>query len=149
MKKRIRLTESDLHRIVKESVNRVLKETNGNDTIDREWYSKRGAILDDDEEYIARYYDIFDKAYHSIYKLENFLNKSVNVNDFEYLSYQVRNSKGSAIQNAIIEAINAVHNAESKLHNAFYTMKEYQPQDSGGSYEGGEGFTDYSGGAYY
>ena len=29
MKKLIRLTESDLHRIVKESVNRILKETEG------------------------------------------------------------------------------------------------------------------------
>ena len=31
MKKRIRLTESDLHRIVKESVNRVLRESIEND----------------------------------------------------------------------------------------------------------------------
>lgn len=31
MKKRIRLTESDLHRIVKESVNSVLKEANLDD----------------------------------------------------------------------------------------------------------------------
>ena len=30
MKRRIRLTEGDLHRIVKESVNNVLKELNGN-----------------------------------------------------------------------------------------------------------------------
>ena len=30
MKQRIRLTESDLHRIVKESVNKILKESNYN-----------------------------------------------------------------------------------------------------------------------
>ena len=29
MKRRIRLTESDLHRIIKESVKRILKESNG------------------------------------------------------------------------------------------------------------------------
>ena len=39
MNKRIRLTESDLHRIVKESVNRVLKETsNIANTTDGEKY---------------------------------------------------------------------------------------------------------------
>jgi len=39
MKKRIRLTEGDLHRIVKESVKRVLKESN-NDRIEKAYHGK-------------------------------------------------------------------------------------------------------------
>ena len=146
---RYRLTENKLRGMIHEALKGMLKETNGNDTIDREWYSQKGAILDDEEEYIARYCDIFEKAYDSARKLDNFLNKTVNVYDFEYLRYQVRNNKGSDIQNAIYEALDAANNAESKLHNALYMMKEYQAQDGYGVYDGGEGFTDYSGGTDY
>ena len=124
MKQTIKLKESDLKRMIAESIRGTLKESNGNDTIDREWYSQKGAILDDEEEYIARYYNIFEKAYDSARKLYNFLNNTVNVHDIEYLRYQVRNSKDSDIQNAIYEALKAVNNAESKLHNVFYMMKE-------------------------
>ena len=124
MKQTIKLRESELRRMIAESIRGTLKESNGNDTIDREWYSQKGAILDDEEEYIARYYNIFEKAYDSARKLYNFLNNTVNVHDIEYLRYQVRNSKDSDIQNAIYEALKAVNNAESKLHNVFYMMKE-------------------------
>ena len=124
MKQTIKLRESELRRMIAESIRGTLKESNGNDTIDREWYSQKGAILDDEEEYIARYYNIFEKAYDSARKLYIFLNNTVNVHDIEYLRYQVRNSKDSDIQNAIYEALKAANNAESKLHNVFYMMKE-------------------------
>ena len=47
---RYRLTENKLRGMIHEAVKGMLKETNGNDTIDREWYSQKGAILDDEEE---------------------------------------------------------------------------------------------------
>ena len=49
MKKIIRLTESDLHKIVKESVNRIIREWNG----DRD-------INPDDDEYDINQYDETD-----------------------------------------------------------------------------------------
>ena len=41
----IRLTESDLHRIVKESVNRILKE----DVLGNDWYEKDLKMITDEE----------------------------------------------------------------------------------------------------
>jgi hypothetical protein len=49
MKRIIRLTESDLHRIVKESVNKILKEVKGYtyDPTDGRYYDKYGNAEDD------------------------------------------------------------------------------------------------------
>ena len=53
MKQKIRLTESDLHRIVKESVNRVLKEENTPDFVDKaigylcDYLSENGIDIDE------------------------------------------------------------------------------------------------------
>lgn len=51
MKQRIRLTESDLHRLIKESVRKVLKET----SIDNDSYFGGGLpdrYFDDDDDYV-------------------------------------------------------------------------------------------------
>ena len=52
--KRIRLTEQDLHRIVKESVNRVLKESTLSNEEFREWATEAPSylILDVVESYV-------------------------------------------------------------------------------------------------
>jgi hypothetical protein len=46
MKKIIRLTESDLHRIVKESVNRIIKETNWSNAYDDDPRGPNGRLED-------------------------------------------------------------------------------------------------------
>jgi hypothetical protein len=52
MKKIIRLTESDLHRIVKESVNKILKEANWSNAL-----TDPGNCPDDDDEYEETWLD--------------------------------------------------------------------------------------------
>ena len=50
MKKVIRLTESDLHNIVMESVKRCINEWNGSDELEREEWLAGNSLDDDDEE---------------------------------------------------------------------------------------------------
>ena len=75
MKKRIRLTENDLHRIVKQSVNRVLNEISI-DTLQKaqdKAYDKYDSMWPDDEDYDEdfvykrkRQYDAFKDRIHQL-----------------------------------------------------------------------------------
>lgn len=63
MKQRIRLTESDLHRIVKESVNRILTEANKSGKLKNSFKSK---------EDMTKYRDMYSPSTHtSIYDTDN------------------------------------------------------------------------------
>lgn len=46
MKQKIRLTESDLHRIIKKSVNRILRENENLNYVSDDWYEKDDEELD-------------------------------------------------------------------------------------------------------
>jgi hypothetical protein len=106
-KKLIRLTEGDLHRIVKESVNRILNES---------------------------------------------LCSSGN-KEYDYLS----NSLFSLIEDwGISEQMNqnkTFQEGRKMLHQALKTLeagfREYNNYEDTGGYDGGEGFSDYSGGSLY
>ena len=84
MKKIIRLTESDLHGIVKQSVNRILKESLGNiSKLDGEYevYFEDGlknAIIDTSEPYIAiGDYTLYDEeAMDAINRIYGYLKSS-------------------------------------------------------------------------
>lgn len=54
MKKTIRLTESDLHRIIKESVNRILKESDYDNYFD---WAKRSNASDDEIDAAGKRHD--------------------------------------------------------------------------------------------
>ncbi len=84
MKQIIRLTESDLHRIVKESVNRILRESFGNiSQLDGQYevYFEDGfkeAVIDTNEPYIAiGDYTLYDEeAIDAINRIYGFLESS-------------------------------------------------------------------------
>lgn len=146
MKSRVRLTESELHRIVKESVNRIVKESNGNNTkgaffdddeynddeyndnnaIDRESHPKKGAFFDEDE-HIEKDYNALAKAYSFICKLESFLRKTVNIERMQYVETEPKTRIGEYrhIKQLIYKSSEAVMNAKRAIAIALRAMKEY------------------------
>lgn len=139
MKSRVRLTESDLHRIVKESVNRIVEESNGNNTIDSESYSQKGAFFDDEfnkgDDYIVKYYNALDKAYHSISYIESLLGKTIPKDKIQYVNRQFpyanrqpeqsRFGKYSHISHLMYTAGAAVRRAREEIAGALREMEKY------------------------
>ena len=115
-KKLIRLTESDLHRIVKQSVKKVIKEG----------YEDRFQIAtfcnSGDEKYDNLSHQLFDY-----------------IEDWG-ISLQMQENK------TFQEGRKMLHQALKTLEEGF---REYNNYDGGGIGDSGEGFSDYSGGAYY
>lgn len=70
-KKLIRLTESDLHRIVKESVNRILKESDEWDAyLQQDDDEPTSFEYDDSNDYNPLYDELIKKEMHNLYDLE-------------------------------------------------------------------------------
>lgn len=63
MKQRIRLTESDLHRMIKKTVNKVLKENENLNYVPDDWYEEDDEALNNNPRLMfAEMYDVFDDA---------------------------------------------------------------------------------------
>ena len=115
--KRIRLTESDLHRIVKKSVSKILKESYADDRYNMGTFCNSG-----------------DKQYDSLSdKLFAY------IEDWG-ISMQMEGNK------TFQEGRKMLHQALKTLEQGF---REYNNYDGGGASDGGEGFSDYSGGSLY
>ena len=116
-KKLIRLTESDLHRIVKKSVSKILKESYADDRYNMGTFCNSG-----------------DKQYDSLSdKLFAY------IEDWG-ISRQMEGNK------TFQEGRKMLHQALKTLEQGF---REYNNHDGGGASDGGEGFSDYSGGSLY
>ena len=107
MKKRIRLTESDLHRIVKESVNRVLRESIEND-LDPMVLRQYGlnpnlvAKLANVNVFAPDYYDDEDNGIYSV-------NCQINTKNGElYIDAEGQSERGEIAANYIKAMINAM-----------------------------------------
>ena len=100
MKKLVRLTESGLHRIVKESVKRVIKEMQESNDNKYLWYSVKVGISDDfnTEEECINDAHMMNKKYPSeygiyTYNASEFPDGNVDIDDCTYIGY-VGDSRG-------------------------------------------------------
>lgn len=112
MKRRIRLTESDLHRIVNKSVRNILKEMADNTTFCHSGDKKYDYLSNELFEYIESW----------------------------GISQQMQENK------TFQKGRDILHQALKTLEQGF---REYNNYDDLGAADGGEGFSDYSGGALY
>ena len=119
MKKTIRITESDLNRIVRESVRRMVNEEtwNGHE------------IVSSTEDVIERYYDNVAQAADLLNKAAKLLNGSINVHDIEWMK---SNSQLNDIVSGLPLAIEATSDAYSRVGAVRVEMDEgpqNEPED--------------------
>ena len=116
MKRRIRLTEGDLHRIVKESVKRALNENNQYDlTV---------------EQLIDKYYKNFEEAYKLLDKANKLLNGSINVREIEsIISKRNAGEVNNDVQYCLPEAVRYVSDARSYVGSVVDAMDNYNERD--------------------
>ena len=115
MKQRIKLTESDLHRIVKESVRRALNENN-------KYYLTP-------QELIEKYYNNFSEAYKLIAKADKLI-RAMNIYEIESIISKIDAGEvDNDMQYCLPGAIDAVHDAKSRLGTVVYEMENYNDSD--------------------
>ena len=78
MKQRIKLTESDLHRIIKESVKRVLKESQFSEEQIHEWYMSAAKELGYDDFIVTMWVYYFSKHLDTAEQMLDAVNDSTN-----------------------------------------------------------------------
>lgn len=116
MKRRIRLTEGDLHKIVKKSVDRVLNENSQYDlTV---------------EQLIDKYYKNFEEAYNLLSKANKLLKGSINVREIESINSKIDAGEvHNDVEYCLPNAVEAVYNARSYVGDVFYAMDNYNERD--------------------
>ena len=104
-KKLIRLTESDLHRIVKESVKKVIKEEN-----------------EPSKDY-TQYYELFEGLYKTVFSAYQKLKATFDFRELEAMQYS-----GKELPTIIAGAVESMRESSSRLKNVIQEIEE--PSDS-------------------
>ena len=168
-KKQVRLTESDLKQIVKQSVNKILNEAYGTPSrFNREYlnsFKEKQPIHDNDYNGIISIYNQLLNVRNSVSEWHTTRMFTPNEDGERYYD-EVKSSKYASLickyirkamdicqmvmDKSVMDAGEQPESYRSADSKDYFDKKKFaKTQDSDTYYGGGEGFTDYSGGAYY
>ena len=116
MKRTVKLNESELRRMISESVRRVLNENNQYDLTP--------------QELIDKYYKNFEEAYKLLDKANKLLNGSINVREIESINSKIDAGEvNNDIEYCLPEAVRSVSDARSYVGSVYSAMDNYNERD--------------------